>query len=66
MLGGVNQVLGGEGGPLMDTSHDARPVVGIDLHRRRTVLVSRQADGTQVGKAVRIENSPARLKATFG
>lgn len=50
----------------MDTSHDARPVVGIDLHRRRTVLVSRQADGTQVGKAVRIENSPARLKATFG
>jgi transposase len=49
----------------MDTSHDARPVVGIDLHRRRTVLVSMQADGTLVGKAVRIENSPARLKAAL-
>jgi hypothetical protein len=49
----------------MDTSLDARPVVGIDLHRRRTVLVSRQADGTLVGKAVRIENSAARLKAAL-
>ena len=49
----------------MDTSRDARPVVGIDLHRRRTVLVSMQADGTRVGKAVRIENSPARLQAAL-
>jgi hypothetical protein len=38
-------------------------VVGIDLHRRRTVLVTMQPDGTQVGKAIRITNSPARLKA---
>jgi transposase len=49
----------------MDTSHDARPVVGIDLHRRRTVLVTMQADGTQVGKPVRIVNDPARLKAAL-
>jgi transposase len=38
-------------------------VVGIDLHRRRTVLVTMQPDGTQVGKAQRIVNDPARLKA---
>jgi transposase len=38
-------------------------VVGIDLHRRRTVLVSMQPDGTQVGKAQRINNDPARLAA---
>jgi transposase len=49
----------------VDTSLDARPVVGIDLHRRRTVLVTMQPDGTQVGKAVRIANSPARLKAAL-
>lgn len=47
----------------MDTSLDARPVVGIDLHRRRTVLVSMQADGTELGKPLRITNDPARLKA---
>jgi transposase len=49
----------------MDTSLDARPVVGIDLHRRRTVLVSMQADGTELGKPVRIANDPARLKAAL-
>jgi transposase len=38
-------------------------VVGIDLHRRRTVLVTMQPDGTQVGKTQRITNDPARLKA---
>lgn len=47
----------------MDPSCDARPVVGIDLHRRRTVLVTMQPDGTQVGKTQRITNDPARLKA---
>lgn len=47
----------------MDTSHDARPVVGIDLHRRRTVLVTMQPDGTVVGKPHRIVNDPTRLKA---
>ena len=47
----------------MDSSCDARPVVGIDLHRRRTVLVTMQADGTVVGKPQRIMNDPARLKA---
>jgi transposase len=47
----------------VDPSCDARPVVGIDLHRRRTVLVTMQPDGTQVGKAQRIINDPARLKA---
>jgi transposase len=46
----------------VDPSCDARPVVGIDLHRRRTVLVAMQPDGTQVGKAQRITNDPARLK----
>jgi transposase len=50
----------------MDTSCDARPLVGIDLHRRRTVLVHMQPDGTQVGKAVRLANDPARLKAALG
>lgn len=47
----------------MDALVDARPVVGIDLHRRRTVLVSMQADGTVVGKPVRIANDPKRLVA---
>ena len=47
----------------MDISHDARPVVGIDLHRRRTVLITVQADGAVVGKPQRILNYPARLKA---
>lgn len=45
----------------MDTSHDARPVVGIDLHRRRTVLVAMQPDGTVIGKAQRVLNDPQRL-----
>src|SRR3954454_15615161 len=37
-----------------------REYVGIDLHRRRSVIVRKNADGEVLGK-VRIENSPLAL-----
>jgi transposase len=46
-----------------DSSYDERRLIGIDLHRRRSVLVHLAADGTQIGKAVRIENDVQRLSA---
>src|SRR5215813_12181747 len=44
----------------METAYDGRQVVGMDLHRRRSVLVRMSEDGRRLGRA-RITNSPAEL-----
>jgi transposase len=41
--------------------YDGRQVVGMDLHRRRSVLVRMTEDGRRLGTA-RITNSPAELR----
>ncbi|WP_327591599.1 IS110 family transposase [Streptomyces chartreusis] len=48
----------------MDSNSDyaGTQFVGMDLHRRRSVLVRRTAGGERLGRA-RIDNSPAALKA---
>ncbi len=46
----------------MDGSYDGRQIVGMDLHRRRSVLVRMTGDGRRLDTA-RIENSPAGLRA---
>ena len=45
----------------MDASYDGRQVVGIDLHRRRSVIVRMTEDGRKLD-TVRITNSPAALR----
>src|SRR2546429_2548374 len=45
----------------METAYDGRQVVGMDLHRRRSVLVRMTEDGRRLGTA-RITNSPAGLR----
>jgi hypothetical protein len=45
----------------METAHDGRQVVGMDLHRRRSVLVRMTEEGRRLGTA-RIANSPAELR----
>ena len=45
----------------METAYDGRKVVGIDLHRGRSVLVRMTEDGRRLGTA-RITNSPAELR----
>ena len=45
----------------METAYDGRQVVGMDLHRRRSVLVRMTEDGQRLG-TVRISNSPAELR----
>jgi transposase len=45
----------------METAYDGRQVVGIDLHRRRSVLVRMTEDGRRLGMA-RITNSPQALR----
>jgi transposase len=45
----------------METAYDGRQVVGVDLHRRRSVLVRMTEDGRRLGTA-RITNSPAELR----
>jgi transposase len=45
----------------MDASYDGRQVVGMDLHRRRSVLVRMTEDGRKL-ETVRIANSPAELR----
>ncbi len=42
--------------------YDGRQVVGMDLHRRRSVLVRMTEDGRRLGTA-RITNSPGELRA---
>jgi len=46
----------------METAYDGRQVVGMDLHRRRSVLVRMTQDGRRLGTA-RITNSPQELRA---
>jgi hypothetical protein len=43
-------------------SYDGRQVVGIDLHRRRTVIVRMTGDGRKL-ETSRITNSPQVLRA---
>ena len=45
----------------METAYDGRQVAGMDLHRRRSVLVRMTEDGRRLGTA-RITNSPAGLR----
>ena len=45
----------------MESAYDGRQVVGMDLHRRRSVLVQMAEDGRRLGTA-RITNSPAELR----
>ena len=60
MLGGV-YVIYDDGRPLVE-AYDGPQIVGMDLHRRRSVLVRMTEDGQKLGTA-RITNSPARLAA---
>jgi transposase len=48
----------------MDVAYDGRQVVGMDLHRRRSVLVRMTMDGQKLETA-RITNSPAALRAVL-
>ena len=41
-------------------AYDGRGIVGMDLHRRRSVLVRMTPDGQRLGTS-RITNSPAEL-----
>jgi hypothetical protein len=45
----------------MTAAYDGPQVVGMDLHRRRSVLVRMTADGRKL-ETVRIINSPAELR----
>src|SRR5881398_3409187 len=47
--------------PTMTEAYDGRQVVGMDLHRRRSVLVRMTADGRKLETA-RITNSPGELR----
>jgi len=48
----------------MTEAYDGRQVVGMDLHRRRSVLVRMTEDGRKLETA-RIENSPQALRAVL-
>ena len=48
----------------MTEGYDGRQVVGMDLHRRRSVLVRMTEDGRKL-ETVRITNSPAALRAVI-
>lgn len=48
----------------MTEAYDGRQVVGMDLHRRRSVLVRMTEDGRKL-ETVRIENSPVALRAVI-
>src|SRR5919198_5659171 len=47
--------------PTMAEAYDGRQVVGMDLHRRRSVLVRMTEDGRKLG-TTRITNSAAQLR----
>src|SRR5438477_3454281 len=47
--------------PTMTEAYDGRQVVGMDLHRRRSVLLRMTEDGRKL-ETVRIVNSPAALR----
>ena len=44
----------------MQAEYDGRQIVGMDLHRHRSVLVRMSETGEQLG-AVRIDNDPIAL-----
>jgi hypothetical protein len=49
--------------------YDGRQFVGIDLHRRRSVIVRMTPEGERLGSTVRIDNDPvelAQLVASWG
>jgi transposase len=48
----------------MTEAYDSRQVVGMDLHRCRSVLVRMTEDGRKL-ETVRIDNSPAALRAVL-
>jgi transposase len=48
----------------MDADYDGRQVVGIDLHRRRSVIVRMSEAGERLG-TVRIDNDPMTLAAAI-
>src|SRR5213079_2275052 len=50
--------------PAMTEAYDGRQVVGMDLHRRRSVIVRMTEDGRKLETA-RITNSPAALRAVI-
>jgi hypothetical protein len=41
--------------------YDGRQYVGVDLHRRRSVIVRMTPEGDRLGPAVRIDNDPFTL-----
>ncbi|HEY3035764.1 MAG TPA: hypothetical protein VGJ54_14050 [Streptosporangiaceae bacterium] len=45
----------------MEAAYDGPQIVGMDLHRRRSVLVRMAEDGTRLGTA-KITNSAAELR----
>jgi transposase len=45
----------------VDAEYAGRRYVGIDLHRRRSVIVQMTSEGQRLGAAVRIDNDPFRL-----
>ncbi|PKV82841.1 hypothetical protein [Streptomyces sp. TLI_146] len=45
----------------MNAQIEDRPVIGIDLHRRRSVAVRLAADGQQIGRATRFANDVPHL-----
>ncbi|HEY7489087.1 MAG TPA: IS110 family transposase [Streptosporangiaceae bacterium] len=49
----------------MGTQYDGPQIVGMDLHRRRSVLVRMTPEGERLGKA-RIVNSPEALREEVG
>src|SRR6202162_6211052 len=53
-----------QGRPTMTEAYDGRQVVGMDLHRHRSVLVRMTEDGRKL-ENVRIANSPAALRAVI-
>jgi hypothetical protein len=48
----------------MTEAYDGRQVVGMDLHRQRSVLVRMTEDGRKL-ETVRIENSPRALRGVI-
>jgi hypothetical protein len=51
-----------EGGPLVE-EYDGRQYVGIDLHKRRSVIVRMTPEGERIGPVVRIDSDPFELAA---
>src|SRR2546421_9819110 len=50
--------------PTMTEAYDGRQVVGMDLHRRRSVLVRMTEDGRKL-EIARIADSPQALRAVI-